>query len=376
MSFTTIFAAGGIAIPLYDTYRAEDGVTNTDLARVAVVYMLAAVVGLVVLGRLSDYLGRKAVSIAALLVAAAGCLVFLTVHSVVALIVGRGLQGLAAGLASSALAAYAVDTAPKRPAWLLPAVTSAATTVGLSAGAFTSGVLVEFGPSPRMLVFVVFAAMLIAAVVWIFYGPETVTRRKGVVRSLVPAMTLPASARPYLPASAAVFASTWALGGYYQSFGPSVAADDLSSDSAVVAAAVFASYMAPVILGGPVTTKLTPIAAQRFGMILVFGCAAGLVTALSLGNTLLFIGSGVVGGIGMGAGMSGSMRLLLPTAGLHERAGLLSVIYALSYTGAALPSLITGQLVRFRSLLDVTVGYTVLVGAALVLVLATGRRST
>lgn len=88
-----IFAAGGTAVPLYDTYRSENGVTNTDLSLVAVAYFVFAVFGLVVLGRLSNHVGRKAMSIGALAVAAAGCFVLLAVDGVVPLLVGRGSKG-------------------------------------------------------------------------------------------------------------------------------------------------------------------------------------------------------------------------------------------------------------------------------------------
>lgn len=73
-------------------------------------------------GRLSNSLGRRPVALATLAVAAAGCLILPTVHSVAPLIVGRILQGLA----SSALAAYSVDSAPASPTWLATAVTSGA----------------------------------------------------------------------------------------------------------------------------------------------------------------------------------------------------------------------------------------------------------
>lgn len=52
-----------------------------------------------------------------------------------------------------------------------------------------------------------------------------------------------------------------------------------------------------------------------------------------------------------------------------ERAGLLALVYALSYTGAALPSLVAGQLSRSVSLLDITIGYGALCLCALVVVI-------
>jgi hypothetical protein len=53
--------------------------------------------------------------------------------------------------------------------------------------------------------------------------------------------------------------------------------------------------------------------------------------------------------------------------------GLLALIYAVSYTGAAVPSLVAGQLSRATGLLQVTIGYSVLVLGATAVVLAAAR---
>ncbi|MFP3459749.1 MFS transporter [Arthrobacter globiformis] len=360
VSFVSVFAAGASAIPLYDTYRSADGLTNDQFSLVAVAYFVCAVFALLVLGRLSNHHGRLPVSIAALLLAAAGCLTLLWVHSFLPLLLGRVLQGLAAGLASSAIGAYIVDTAPRRPRWLVAAVTTAAATIGLALGVFLSGVLVEFGPAPRQLTFCLFAAVLLGCAAALATRPETVARTPGAWSSLIPRLAVPTASRPYLPLASGVFVATWAFGGYFTSFGPSIAADDLGSHSPLVAAAVFASYMAPSFLGGFLAGRFTPAAAQRTGMTLVAAAGIGLAAASTAGILGLFIGAGVVGGIGMGLATSGSMNTLLPEALPRERAGLLAVIYAISYTGSAVPSLIAGQASRVLSLPVITTGYAAL----------------
>lgn len=362
ISFVSVFAAGAAAIPLYDTYRSADGLTNDQFSLVAVAYFVCAVFALLVLGRLSNHHGRRPVSIAALLLAAAGCLTLQWVHSFLPLLLGRTLQGLAAGLASSAIGAYIVDTAPRRPRWLVAAVTTAAATIGLALGVFLSGVLVEFGPAPRELTFWVFAVLLLGCAAALATRPETVARTPGAWSSLIPRLAVPTASRPYLPLASGIFVATWAFGGYFTSFGPSIAADDLGSHSPLVAAAVFASYMAPSFLGGFLAGRLTPAAAQRTGMTLVAAAGIGLAAASTAGVLGLFIGAGVVGGIGMGLATSGSMNTLLPEALPRERAGLLAVIYAISYTGSAVPSLVAGQASRVLSLPVITTGYAVLAG--------------
>jgi MFS family permease len=105
-----VFAASAAPIPLYEIYRSSEGLSKADLSFTTVGYFVAAVTGLLLLGRLSNYLGRRIVSLVALAVTAAGCLVLLDVHSAGPLIAGRMLEGIGAALASSAIAAYIVDT--------------------------------------------------------------------------------------------------------------------------------------------------------------------------------------------------------------------------------------------------------------------------
>lgn len=255
-------------------------------------------------------------------------------------------------------------------------MTSASTNVGLAIGAFASGALVQYGSAPRRLIYHIAAAALSVCAVLVVFGPETVSRTAGIRRSLVPRLRLPPAVRPFLPVAASIFVATWALGGYYQAFSPSVTADDLGSASALVTAAVFASYMAPSVFGGPLTARMTAATAQRLGMGVVTLATAGLLTAIAMSSPVLFIAVGVIGGLGMGVGMAASMRTLLPLEAPAERAGLLALVYAISYTGASVPSLIAGQLSRSVTLLDSTIGYGALALIAFVVTLLAARNPT
>src|SRR3954467_268968 len=123
-SLVAVFAASASPIPLYELYRRTDGLSHADLSLTAVAYFVAVMAALVVLGRLSNHVGRRPVALAALAVTAAGTLLLTEVHSVAPLIAGRVLQGIGCGLASSALTAFVVDSAPPSPAWLASAVTT------------------------------------------------------------------------------------------------------------------------------------------------------------------------------------------------------------------------------------------------------------
>jgi MFS family permease len=372
-SLVAVFAASASPIPLYGLYSRSDALTHADLALTAVAYFVAVMAALLVLGRLSNHVGRRPVALAALGVTALGCLILTQVHSVAPLIAGRMLQGLGAGLASSALAAFIVDSAPVSPSWLASAVTTGAPMIGLTAGALASGALAEYGPAPRSLVYLLAAGVLAACAALIVVSRETVTRTAGAAASLRPRVRIPAPARRLLPAASATFVATWALGGFYQAFGPSVAAEQLGANSPLVAAVIFASFMAPSAIGAPMAGQTAPATAQRVGMVIFALAVAVLLVALHAGAVGAFIAASAVAGTAQGATFAGSLRALLAAATPADRAGLLSAIYLISYGGAAVPGLIAGQLSRTLGLFDIALGYGALAALACLITLSAAR---
>jgi len=70
----------------------------------------------------------------------------------------------------------------------------------------------------------------------------------------------------------------------------------------------------------------------------------------------------VVAGAGFGAGFQGGIRLVLPLAALHERAGVLSVIYVVSYLAMGMPAVVAGfVVVHGGGVLATASGYGLLV---------------
>jgi MFS family permease len=368
-----VFAASSSPIPLYEIYRQADGLTHGDLALAAVTYFLAAMTALLVFARVSDYVGRRPVALAALGLAASGCLILTEVHSVAPLIAGRVLLGLACGLASSALAALIVDSAPASPGWVASATASGAPMVGLTAGALASGALAEYGPAPRTLVFLIGSAVLGLCALLIIASRETVVRASGVAASLRPQVRVPPAARRLLPVAGCTFVATWALGGFYQAFGPSVASEQLGTSSALTAAVVFASLMAPSAFGAPLSGRVAPAIAQRAGMVVFFAAVVVILISLQQGAIVPFLLASIVAGTAQGATFAGGMRALLTGAAPRDRAGILSAIYLIAYSGAAIPGLIAGQLSRSMSLFEIALGYGALAGIACLVTLAAAR---
>lgn len=339
----------------------------------AVTYFVGCVIALLMFARVSNYVGRRPVSLATLGLAVVGCLVFFHIHNLSMFLAGRFIQGFACGVASSAVATYVVDNAPVSPLWAGAAVTSGAPMIGLAIGAFGSGALKQYDSGSISLIFGILIIVLAGCAVLIATSPETVTRTKGVVTSLIPQIRIPPKIRYLLPAASCTFVGTWAIGGFYQAFSSSMAVELLGTTNTVVAAAVFACMMAPNLIGGTLIGRLKPHVAQRIGMSSFFLCILAILVSLKVGAVIPFLITTIFAAIAWGASFTGSMQRLLDKTSHEDRAGVLSAIFLISYSGAAVPNFIVGLLPNTFSLFEIAVGYGILVAVTSTITLVVSR---
>jgi MFS family permease len=371
VSLVVSFAAAAAPIPLYNIYRADDGFTNFGISMAIVTYSVGTMAGLLVLGRLSNHLGRRLAAIASLGLLLLGCLLLLSVHNIGSLLAGRVLMGIGTGVASSTLSSYIVDAAPARPEWLASVASSQGPMLGLTVGAIASGALVQFGLWPRELIYLVCVGFLSVSAMLITISPETATPRPAAWRSLLPRVSVPARVRHLLPVAAAVFSATWATGAFYQAFVPALVEDQLHTRSPLILGLMFAAYMAPSVLGAPIGGRFTSAVAQRVGMITLLAGMIGIIAAINAGTLALFIIATILAGAGQGVAISGATRALLHGGTLADRAPIFSAIYLVCYSGATFPTLISGKLSNTFSLPQIAFGYGVFaLGATLFTVLA------
>jgi hypothetical protein len=66
------------------------------------------------------------------------------------------------------------------------------------------------------------------------------------------------------------------------------------------------------------------------------------VMAVSLGSVAVFFAGSVIAGAGFGSGFQGGIRMVVPLAAAHQRAGLVSLLYVVSYLGLGVPAVLAG----------------------------------
>ena len=76
---------------------------------------------------------------------------------------------------------------------------------------------------------------------------------------------------------------------------------------------------------------------------LVVGVAITLA-ALTIKSPALFFAGTAISGVGFGSGFQGGIRTVVPRAAAHERAGVLSLLFVVSYLGMGVPGVAAGFL--------------------------------
>jgi hypothetical protein len=334
----SLLAASAAPTPLYAVYQRQWGFTPITTTIVFGVYAVAVLVSLLTLGRLSDSVGRRPVLFAALTAQILAMLVYATAGGVGELMAARVIQGLGTGAALGAIGAAMLDVDRKRGA-----LTNAlAPGLGTGTGALVSALFVQFLPAPTHLIYFALIGVFAAQAIGVALLRETVTRVPVTAAVFVPEVRLPSAVRGAVLAATPVLFAAWALAGLYAALGPSLV-QTLTGSASVLLGAASLSVLA--VSGVAAVYLLRNVDAR---MVLFAGIAALLagvsitLIALSVGSVALFFVGTTVSGIGFGAGFQGGIRTVVPLAAPHERAGVLSLLFVVSYLGMGVPAVAAG----------------------------------
>lgn len=331
-------ACSSAPTPIYHLYQQTLGVSPLLLTVIFAAYAISLLAALLTVGGLSDHVGRRPVIFGALALNAVALLIFVQAQSAGALVAARILQGFASGTATAALGAAILDSDRERG----PILNSITAFVGLAAGSLGSGALVAFAPAPTRLVFELLLGLTLLFALLLWTMPETTDGKPGALGSLRPDLRVPPQARGALARIAPVNVAGWALGGFYFSLMPSLVRVATGVASPFVGGAIVAVLPLTATLA---VLGLRHVAPQKLLQICAYALAAGVAITLvgvQAHRVVLMLLGAVVAGIGFGTALSGTMRTLLPLAGAHERAGLLSAYYVGGYLAFSLPSVLVG----------------------------------
>jgi MFS family permease len=265
-------------------------------------------------------------------------LLFIFAADVGWLLAARMIQGLATGMAGSALGAALLDNDEKKG----PLVNSIAPMFGMALGALGTGFLVELAPLPMLLTYCLLLTAFVGQAIYVWFIPETVSSQPGAWASLKPSLHVPVQARRTLWLVLPVDIAAWSLGGFFLSLSPSLLAAATGTTSAINGGLAVATLTISGALAIFTLRSRPAVQGLWVGASCLPAGVAVILTAVNAGWLWLFFVGSVIAGVGFGSGFLGALRLLLPLAHAHERAGLMSAFYVLSYLAFCIPALIAG----------------------------------
>lgn len=356
-----LLAASSAPSPLYPVLQARFGFSAVTLTTIFAVYVLALLASLLTIGRLSDYLGRRPVLAAALVLEAAAMAVFLMADGVGWLLTARAVQGVATGAAVGVLGAYLLDLQPNTASRLGSLVNTAAPTTGLAAGAILSGVLVQYAPQPTRLVFALLTAAFLAFGLATLLLPETVDRTPGALAGLRPRVAVPSDARGAFMSAVPSMIATWALGGLMLSVGGSLLGAVFHVGNHAVVGLAIGVFSSASAVASVAARNLSSATMTRIGTAALATGTALFLVSLAVSSLSLFVFASVVTGGGFGLAFLGALRSMTQLAQPHERAGLLSAVYVVSYLAFSVPAVVAGLLITHIGLRATALDYAAFV---------------
>jgi MFS family permease len=348
LAFGLVAAIIGLALfasatptPLYGDYAARWHFSTGTLTSVYAIYAVGVLAALLLVGRISDEVGRRPVLIVALSALLLSTVLFMEARSVAWLFAARGLQGLATGTALGAAGAALIDLQPRGDARQAALVNGVGSAGGIAAGALVSSLLVQLAPHPRVTPYALLSLLFGAALIATLALPEPVANTRRPRLRLQRPYVPPAIRSTFVLASGGVIAS-WSIGGLYISLAPSLTQAMLGSASHVVGGAVIFALGGAGAVGQIVFSRLDADRAIGGGMAALAAGMVVSVVAISLDSVVGFVIGSTLGGAGFGVAFMGAIRAVSTAAPVQQRGAVMSAFYVIAYLSLSVPAVFAG----------------------------------
>ena len=375
-AFAVTMLGTTLPTPLYSLYREQFGFSELMITVIFATYAAGVIAALLLVGRLSDEIGRRPVLLPGVALSALSAVAFLLAQGLAPLLIGRVLSGLSAGIFTGTATATLLDFAPPRHPSRGTLMATAANMLGLGLGPLVAGLLAQYGSNPLRLPFWVDMALLVPAALAIVAIPEPVQAR-GPFRLRPQALRVPEPVRPiFIRGALAAFAG-FAVLGLFTAVSPAFLGKTLHITShAVVGLVVFAVFAAS--FAGQLVFEVAP---ERLAMAI--GCAA-LIAGMALvagglgaSSLALLVIGGLIAGAGQGLSFRAGLAGVNAAARPEERAEVASSFFVVAYVAISVPVIGVGLLAEAAGLRTAGLVFSGVVAAlAAVVLMLLARRAT
>jgi MFS family permease len=367
LALALMLAGTLLPTPLFELYRRVWHLTPEQISLVFAVYAASLIPSLLLLGGLSDSIGRRRTILYAFAVLAAGSLILAFARGLEWLLVARVVQGIGMGIGTGAAAAAIREWTPERERSRAGTITVIAVAAGSALGALLGGILGEYAPHPSALPYFVHVALLALVAVAVAMVPPCPHPRPAA-HSLIPRIP-PQIRRPFFVASAQAFIG-WGSFAIFVGLVPAFLANALNLHNLLVGAFAITGIQVGSVTGSLAAQHLpnrpaivTAMLTLGAGMwLLLFG--VGLHVYVLVAVATLVTGAG--GGLSYLAGLNIVNAISPP----EHRAEMLSAFLVACYLGFSVPALLLGIAANQFGLFAAFIGAAVVLGAIAVTIIA------
>jgi MFS family permease len=330
----------GLPAPLYGMYEEAWHLSPLATTVVFAVYAVAALVAVLVSGRISDAIGRKPVLLGALVAMIVGLGVFLVADNMALLLLARTIHGAAVGSIVVAGAAALLDLRPEH-GMRSGQLSGVSFNIGMTVAIVGSALLAQYAPHPLRTPYAVVAVVCAVVGVGIIAlrEPHTAPTR-GPIRIAKPAVPREIRGDFWFAALGAM--ASWSVLGVLLSLYPSLAAQQTHVHNLVFGGAVVGTTAFSAAVAQLFATRLS---ARRSAVSGDFGMALALalmIPVLATHSWPLVLAAAALLGATFGLGFGGSLRHLSDVVPADRRGETMSAFYLLAYTAMAIPTLVAG----------------------------------
>jgi len=327
-------------------YAQEWHLTYTATTGIFAVFPIAVVAILVGFGGISDQIGRRAAMLLGLGASFVGAVLFATAPDFWWVLVGRTFMGIGVGLSAGPSTAAILEFSSHQDARRAASLTMTAQAVGFTSALLLGGALTEYGPWPTRLCFWVFAVLLAAVMIAMWFlprhtiGDARASETNRGWRSRMP--FVPKHMRRTFATTSTAMMVAYSFGVPVVSLGGQVEHDLIGSPNALLNGAVIALF--PIVLGpaGIVAKLFSARTALIIGSVASVWGMGLLVLAVYRHDLLIYLLATAAAGAGYGLLFVGSLQLVNAAAPLHHRGSVLSALYLVGYLSMGALALVLG----------------------------------
>ncbi|GAA1349607.1 MFS transporter [Falsarthrobacter nasiphocae] len=336
-----LLIGANLATPLYPYLREQMGLSSTATTVTFATYVISLIVGLLCASHWSEYMGRRAVLVAAVAAGIVGAVIFGTATGLEGLVGGRLFQGIGVALATGASAAAVRDLLSDSPD-AATRITLLSSAGGVASGPLLGGWLSTLG-DPVLLPFGLHLVSLgLVLVPLLLLNARPAPQRPGEgprARVLMPLRpTPPGEARRIFYLTSFTGFLSFCMFGFYLSLAPGYFAGVLGSSR------IMTGVLAATVLGSSAVAQLVTLRPKHRGAGGLLLVAAGLAVVLLWGRqsaALLLTGS-VLLGLGQGVAFRTLFTYMSASVPRSRHATTISLMYVITYMGSAVPIIALG----------------------------------